>query len=41
MRESLLQRVALGYALCLNGNWRVSFKFERTDAVLVDYVDYH
>ncbi|OYV32686.1 MAG: peptidase, partial [Thiomonas sp. 20-64-5] len=25
----------------VNGNWRVTFKFEGSDAVLVDYVDYH
>ncbi|HQT45888.1 MAG TPA: type II toxin-antitoxin system RelE/ParE family toxin [Acidocella sp.] len=25
----------------MNGNWRVTFKFEGSDAVLVDYVDYH
>ena len=29
------------YAITVNGNWRVTFKFEGTDAVLVDYVDYH
>ena len=25
----------------LSGNWRVTFAFEGTDAVLVDYQDYH
>jgi proteic killer suppression protein len=25
----------------VNGNWRVTFIFEGTDAVLVDYQDYH
>jgi len=25
----------------VNGNWRVPFIFEGTDAVLVDYQDYH
>ena len=30
-----------GYAIIVNGNWRATFKFEGTDAVLVDYVDYH
>ena len=24
-----------------NGNWRLTFTFEGTDAVLVDYLDYH
>jgi proteic killer suppression protein len=25
----------------VNGNWRVIFKFEGTDVVLVNYLDYH
>ena len=25
----------------VNGNWRLTFAFEGTDAVLVDYQDYH
>jgi len=25
----------------VNGNWRITFYFENTDAVLVDYEDYH
>jgi plasmid maintenance system killer protein len=25
----------------VNGNWRMTFTFEGTDAVLVDYQDYH
>ncbi len=25
----------------VNGNWRVTFKFENGDAVIVDYRDYH
>jgi proteic killer suppression protein len=25
----------------VNGNWRLTFAFERTDAILVDYQDYH
>jgi proteic killer suppression protein len=25
----------------VNGNWRMTFKFEGADAVLVDYQDYH
>jgi proteic killer suppression protein len=29
------------WALTVNGNWRMVFKFEGTDAVLVDYLDYH
>ncbi|MCW5589758.1 MAG: type II toxin-antitoxin system RelE/ParE family toxin [Legionellales bacterium] len=29
------------YSVKVNGNWRVIFKFEGKDAILVDYVDYH
>jgi len=25
----------------VNGNWRLTFRFEGDDAVLVDYHDYH
>lgn len=29
------------YSVKVSGNWRVIFKFEEEDAILVDYVDYH
>lgn len=29
------------YSVTVNGNWRMTFKFEGEDAVLVDYQDYH
>jgi len=29
------------WSLTVNGNWRVIFKFDEADVVLVDYVDYH
>jgi len=29
------------WSVWVNGNWRVTFKFEGKDAVLVDYRDYH
>jgi proteic killer suppression protein len=29
------------YAVCVSKNWRMTFKFEGEDAVLVDYQDYH
>jgi len=29
------------YSVSVNGNWRLTFKFEGEDAVLVDYQDYH
>lgn len=29
------------WSVWVNGNWRLTFLFEATDAVLVDYQDYH
>jgi toxin HigB-1 len=29
------------WSVWVNGNWRMTFRFEGTDAVLVDYCDYH
>jgi proteic killer suppression protein len=29
------------WSVKVNGNWRMTFKFEEEDAVLVDYRDYH
>ncbi len=29
------------YSVTVNKNWRVIFKFEGQDAILVDYLDYH
>ncbi len=29
------------WAVTVNGNWRMTFTFEGTDAMLVDYQDYH
>jgi proteic killer suppression protein len=29
------------YAITVNGNWRMTFRFEEGDAVLVNYQDYH
>ena len=29
------------WAIKVSGNWRLTFKFEGTDAILVDYQDYH
>ena len=29
------------WAVWVSGNWRLTFRFEGTDAVLVDYRDYH
>jgi len=29
------------YSVVVNKNWRIIFKFEGQDAILVDYLDYH
>jgi len=29
------------WSISVNGNWRMTFTFEGTNAVLVDYQDYH
>lgn len=29
------------YSVTVSANWRVIFKFENEDAILVDYLDYH
>ncbi|KAF3999936.1 type II toxin-antitoxin system RelE/ParE family toxin [Glaciimonas immobilis] len=29
------------FSVKVNANWRMTFKFDGTDAVLVDYQDYH
>jgi proteic killer suppression protein len=29
------------WAVSVNGNWRLTFRFEGRDVVLVDYQDYH
>lgn len=29
------------FSVSVNGNWRVIYKFEGNDAILVDYLDYH
>jgi toxin HigB-1 len=29
------------WAVTVSGNWRLTFAFEGTDAILVDYQDYH
>ena len=34
-------KLAGHFAVTVNGNWRITFTFEGTDAILVDYQDYH
>lgn len=29
------------WSIMVNGNWRITFKFENGDAYIVDYEDYH
>ena len=29
------------YSITVNGNWRITFKFEGDNAMLVNYQDYH
>lgn len=29
------------WSISVNGNWRVTFEFERGDAYIVNYEDYH
>ena len=29
------------WSVWVNGNWRVTFRFEKGDAYIVDYRDYH
>ena len=29
------------YSVIVNKNWRIIFKFDGQDAILVDYLDYH
>jgi toxin HigB-1 len=39
--HQLTGKLAGFWAVSVNGNWRLTFKFENQDAVLVDYQDYH
>ncbi|MFK0571643.1 type II toxin-antitoxin system RelE/ParE family toxin [Endozoicomonas sp.] len=37
-----LKGVELGvWSVWVNGNWRITFRFEKGDAYIVDYRDYH
>lgn len=29
------------WSVSVSGNWRITFAFERSDVILVDYLDYH
>lgn len=37
----LKDKLSNHYSIFVNGNWRITFKFEGENIVLVDYLDYH
>ena len=39
--HELQGKLAGHWAVTVNGNWRLTFKFEGSDATAVDYQDYH
>jgi proteic killer suppression protein len=39
--HALSGNLADDWAVSVNGNWRLTFRFEGEDAILVDYRDYH
>ena len=39
--HQLKGELAEHWTVKVNGNWRLTFTFEREDAILVDYQDYH
>ncbi len=39
--HNLQGELADHWSVKVNGNWRLTFRFENSDAILVDYQDYH
>jgi proteic killer suppression protein len=39
--HALTSDLAAHWAVSVNGNWRLTFRFEGEDVILVDYRDYH
>ena len=39
--HALSGKLADHHSVWVNGNYRMTFKFDGTDAILVDYQDYH
>ncbi len=39
--HALSGKLAGHWSVWVNGNWRMTFRFEGEDAILVDYQDYH
>lgn len=39
--HALKGNLEVHWSIRVNGNWRLTFRFEGEDAILVDYQDYH
>jgi proteic killer suppression protein len=39
--HALTGNLAGHFAITVNGKWRITFRFENGDAILVNYQDYH
>ena len=39
--HSLRGKLEGHFAIRVSGNWRLTFAFEGTDVILLDYLDYH
>ena len=39
--HSLANKLLGHYSIAVSGNWRITFRFEGEDVVLVNYQDYH
>ena len=39
--HQLVEELKTYYAVKVSGNWRLIYKFEGSNAILVDYLDYH
>ena len=39
--HALQENMQNHWSISVNGNWRMTFTFEGTDVMLVDYQDYH
>lgn len=39
--HGLYEDLAGFYSVSVNGSWRIIFQFEGTNAILVDYLNYH
>lgn len=39
--HALSGKLTKHYSVSVSGNWRMTFKFDGEDAILVDYQDYH